>query len=99
MATATTIYAAGPERLAIDVAVTGTTDPTALTVETCLDPAAATADGPAPVTGWQAATWDGPRTVVTHLITGTPAGTYGLWWRIDRGDEAPIVWAGTVTIH
>lgn len=92
------IYAAGPERLAIDVVVTGSADPTLLTVETCMSLTSSDEEDAAPSTGWQGASWRGPNTIITHLITGLTAGTYGLWWRLTRADEKYIVFAGPIPV-
>lgn len=87
------------ERLEIPgVVIGGYPDPTGLLVETQLSAAAITASlghllDPEDFTP---ATWADPRTVSTHLITGTP-GPYGVWVRITASDETVIRYAGRVT--
>lgn len=97
--------AATIERLTIpDVEVTGITDPTDCTVETCLDPDAVRAKDAAPETGWEVASWLDATTVSTHLITGVAAGTYGLWLRITGVEaghltgERVVLFAGVVKL-
>lgn len=97
-----TLPAATVERLRVEVRVDvdGLDDVTALDVDTILSDACDQPHGPAPGDGddWAPASWVDDRTILTHLITGQPAGRYGLWLRLHNDDETPILWCARITL-
>lgn len=89
------------ERLTVRVATPTVSDPTVLTVETCLSSSEASSTGAGPDAGWQSASWlstaSGP-VVASHLISQPTPGRYGLWLRLSSDDEAIVLFAARVTV-